>query len=92
MKSSPRSFCLTEPFAYGDRFMGAPPLSRSNPKSHELVFSTVDRMAKASQFLGRSIELAGNVAGYALWRQARGFRPRRFLHRERLGQRQCFHG
>ncbi len=59
-------------------------MSRSNPTSHELVFSTVDGMASASQFLGRSIELAGNVAGYALWRQARGFRPRRFLHRERL--------
>ena len=56
----------------------------SNPKSHELVFSAVNRMAGLSQFLGRSIELAGNVAGYALWSKARGFKPPRFLHREQL--------
>ncbi len=56
----------------------------SNPKSHELVFSTIDRIAGLSQFAGRSIELAGNVAGYALWCKARGFSAPHFLHRERL--------
>jgi hypothetical protein len=56
----------------------------SNPKSHELVFSAVDKVAGLSQFLGRSIELAGNVAGYAMWCKARGISAPRFLHRERL--------
>jgi len=59
-------------------------VSGSNPKSHELVFWTVSRISSTSRFLGRAMELAGNVAGYALWCQERGFRPPCYLHRERL--------
>ena len=41
-----------------------------NKTSHEVVFAAVARAAVASTYLARTIEIAGNVAGFSLWQRA----------------------
>jgi hypothetical protein len=59
-------------------------------RSQELVFSTVERLAAASRFVARAIEIAGNVASYSLWQQVHGLSSPRFFGREALWRSTMF--
>jgi hypothetical protein len=65
-------------------------MATHNKRSHQAVFSVVERMSAASSYLARTIEIAGNVAGYALWQRAKGMGARRFMSREALWRSTIF--
>ncbi len=47
-------------------------MANYNKRWEQVVWSTARRSCARSRFLARGLEIAGNVAAYATWQQARG--------------------
>jgi hypothetical protein len=46
-----------------------------NRRSHDLVWSAIERLSFRSSFVAKSLEITGHVASYAMWMRARGIDP-----------------